>query len=154
MCVCMCVSQPELDPYDNPMVMSLREFTRHPIAKELLHNGQTFQVCMCMYMCVRVCVAIGLTEHTERRQMNWRARSRACPVAFYSPVLGCCACVCVCVCVCVSCRCSASQTTVTGGTPQRCDHASGRTHTHRCVCVCVCLCLCVCVCVCVMCPCA
>ena len=35
---------PPLDPYDNPLVMSLKEFVEHPISKELLHNGQTFQV--------------------------------------------------------------------------------------------------------------
>jgi hypothetical protein len=33
-----------LDPYDNPLALSLEEFARHPIAAELLHNGQTFQV--------------------------------------------------------------------------------------------------------------
>lgn len=36
--------RPPLDPYDNPLVMSLAEFVRHPIAEELLHNGQTYQV--------------------------------------------------------------------------------------------------------------
>jgi hypothetical protein len=36
--------QPDLDPYDNPLTMSLAEFAAHPIAAELLHNGQTFQV--------------------------------------------------------------------------------------------------------------
>ena len=35
---------PPLDPYDNPLVMSLKEFVEHPISKELLHNGQAFQV--------------------------------------------------------------------------------------------------------------
>ena len=35
---------PPLDPYDNPLVMSLKDFVEHPISKELLHNGQTFQV--------------------------------------------------------------------------------------------------------------
>ena len=35
---------PPLDPYDNPHVMSLLEFAKHPIAQELIHNGQTFQV--------------------------------------------------------------------------------------------------------------
>jgi hypothetical protein len=35
---------PPLDPYDNPIFMGLLEFTKHPIAAELLHNGQTFQV--------------------------------------------------------------------------------------------------------------
>lgn len=35
---------PYLDPYDNPMYMSLRDFARHPIATELLHNGGFFQV--------------------------------------------------------------------------------------------------------------
>ncbi|GFH33118.1 uncharacterized protein HaLaN_32440, partial [Haematococcus lacustris] len=28
---------PPLDPYNNPLVMPLHEFIRHPIAKELLH---------------------------------------------------------------------------------------------------------------------
>ena len=36
--------RPALDPYHNPLVMPLEEFVRHPIAQELLHNGQTFQV--------------------------------------------------------------------------------------------------------------
>ena len=35
-----------LDPYDNPLVMSLKEFVEHPMSKELLHNGQAFQVCV------------------------------------------------------------------------------------------------------------
>lgn len=35
---------PPLDPYDNPLVISLRDFARHPIAQELIHNGQAFQV--------------------------------------------------------------------------------------------------------------
>lgn len=35
---------PPLDPYDNPLVMSLKEFVEHPMSKELLHNGQAFQV--------------------------------------------------------------------------------------------------------------
>ncbi|PNW88282.1 hypothetical protein CHLRE_01g022600v5 [Chlamydomonas reinhardtii] len=35
---------PLLDPYDNELVMSLREFAQHPIATELLHNGAAFQV--------------------------------------------------------------------------------------------------------------
>ena len=35
---------PPLDPYDNPLVMSLKEFVEHPISQELLHNGQAFQV--------------------------------------------------------------------------------------------------------------
>ncbi|KAL6765032.1 hypothetical protein V8C86DRAFT_1223852 [Haematococcus lacustris] len=35
---------PPLDPYNNPLVMPLHEFIRHPIAKELLHNGQMMQV--------------------------------------------------------------------------------------------------------------
>eukprot|EP00198_Chlamydomonas_reinhardtii_P000192 XP_001689527.1 predicted protein [Chlamydomonas reinhardtii] len=34
---------PLLDPYDNELVMSLREFAQHPIATELLHNGAAFQ---------------------------------------------------------------------------------------------------------------
>ncbi|KAG2489337.1 hypothetical protein HYH03_012167 [Edaphochlamys debaryana] len=35
---------PLLDPYNNELVMSLKEFAEHPIATELLHNGATFQV--------------------------------------------------------------------------------------------------------------
>ena len=35
---------PPLDPYDNPLVLSLKDFVDHPIAQELLHNGQAFQV--------------------------------------------------------------------------------------------------------------
>ncbi|GFR48031.1 hypothetical protein Agub_g9863 [Astrephomene gubernaculifera] len=35
---------PLLDPYDNQLVMSLKDFAQHPIAAELLHNGATFQV--------------------------------------------------------------------------------------------------------------
>ena len=35
---------PPLPVYDNPVVMPLAEFARHPIAADLLHNGQTFQV--------------------------------------------------------------------------------------------------------------
>ena len=33
---------PTLDPYDNPLYMPLSEFVGHPIAQELLHNGQAF----------------------------------------------------------------------------------------------------------------
>ncbi|KAI8476623.1 MAG: hypothetical protein J3K34DRAFT_463899 [Monoraphidium minutum] len=33
-----------LDPYANPLFMPLREFAAHPIAAELLHNGQALQV--------------------------------------------------------------------------------------------------------------
>ena len=35
---------PPLNPYDNPIYMSLLDFIKHPISSELLHNGQTFQV--------------------------------------------------------------------------------------------------------------
>ena len=35
---------PPLDPYDNPLFMSLVDFIQHPLSKELLHNGQGFQV--------------------------------------------------------------------------------------------------------------
>jgi len=35
---------PPLDPYDNPLVLPLADFVKHPIAKDLLHNGQIFQV--------------------------------------------------------------------------------------------------------------
>lgn len=35
---------PPLDPYDNPIYMSLLDFVKDPITTELLHNGQTFQV--------------------------------------------------------------------------------------------------------------
>eukprot|EP00798_Chlamydomonas_sp_ICE-L_P026326 gene26326-17421_t len=34
---------PPLDPYDNALFMSLREFSRTAIAHELLHNGATYQ---------------------------------------------------------------------------------------------------------------
>jgi hypothetical protein len=37
-------AQPPLDPYNNDHVMSLKEFVGHPLAQELLHNGQLFQV--------------------------------------------------------------------------------------------------------------
>eukprot|EP00877_Chromochloris_zofingiensis_P003280 jgi/Chrzof1/12953/Cz07g13220.t1 len=33
-----------LNPYDNEIVMPLAEFVKHPIADELLHDGQAFQV--------------------------------------------------------------------------------------------------------------
>ncbi|KAF5843318.1 hypothetical protein DUNSADRAFT_17895 [Dunaliella salina] len=35
---------PPLNPYENDLVISLKEFVEHPIAQELLHNGQVFQV--------------------------------------------------------------------------------------------------------------
>lgn len=35
---------PRLDPYDNPLIPSLLEFARHPLARELLHDGQALQV--------------------------------------------------------------------------------------------------------------
>jgi hypothetical protein len=35
---------PPLDPYDNPLIPSLAEFARHPLARELLHEGQALQV--------------------------------------------------------------------------------------------------------------
>lgn len=35
---------PPLDPYDNPLYLSLADFAASDIAAELLHNGQTFQV--------------------------------------------------------------------------------------------------------------
>jgi hypothetical protein len=35
---------PPLDPYDNPLLPSLLEFARHPVAQELLHDGQALQV--------------------------------------------------------------------------------------------------------------
>ena len=35
---------PPLHPYNNPLVMSLSKFVQHPIAKDLLHNGQTAAV--------------------------------------------------------------------------------------------------------------
>ena len=35
---------PSLDPYDNHLVMSLKDFANHPIARELLHDGASFQV--------------------------------------------------------------------------------------------------------------
>lgn len=33
-----------LDPYNNKFVISLADFIEHPLAHELLHNGQTLQV--------------------------------------------------------------------------------------------------------------
>lgn len=33
-----------LDPYQNSLVMPLAEFIEHPLAHELIHNGQTLQV--------------------------------------------------------------------------------------------------------------
>ena len=33
-----------LDPYNNSLVMPLAEFIEHPLAKELVHNGQSLQV--------------------------------------------------------------------------------------------------------------
>ena len=33
----------DLDPYDNPLLMPLREFAAHPVAADLLHNGQAMQ---------------------------------------------------------------------------------------------------------------
>lgn len=35
---------PNLDSYNNPLVMSLEDFIRNPIATELLHNGELLQV--------------------------------------------------------------------------------------------------------------
>jgi hypothetical protein len=35
---------PPVDPYDHPAYMSLREFIAHPVAQELLHNGEALQV--------------------------------------------------------------------------------------------------------------
>lgn len=35
---------PPLDPYGGPLAMSLEEFVEHPIARELLHDGQAYQV--------------------------------------------------------------------------------------------------------------
>ena len=36
--------RPLANPYDNHHVMSLEKFIEHPLAKELLHNGQSYQV--------------------------------------------------------------------------------------------------------------
>lgn len=33
-----------IDPYDNDLVMGLREFVEHPDVNELVHNGATLQV--------------------------------------------------------------------------------------------------------------
>lgn len=33
-----------LDPYNNKFVISLADFIEHPLAHELVHNGQTLQV--------------------------------------------------------------------------------------------------------------
>ncbi len=33
-----------MDPYNNPIVMPLADFIEHPLAHELVHNGQTLQV--------------------------------------------------------------------------------------------------------------
>eukprot|EP00798_Chlamydomonas_sp_ICE-L_P001356 gene1356-32718_t len=35
---------PDIDPYDNPMVMPLAEWVKTPIAHEIVHNGQSFAV--------------------------------------------------------------------------------------------------------------
>ena len=35
---------PPLDPYDNPLLPSLRAFAEHPVSHEFLHNGASFQV--------------------------------------------------------------------------------------------------------------
>eukprot|EP00775_Hariotina_reticulata_P011842 gene11842-11986_t len=35
---------PNLDPYNNQLFMPLADFIQQPIARELLHNGETFQV--------------------------------------------------------------------------------------------------------------
>ena len=35
-----------LDPYNNSMVLPLAEFIEHPLAHELVHNGETLQVCV------------------------------------------------------------------------------------------------------------
>ncbi|KAK9841367.1 hypothetical protein WJX74_004580 [Apatococcus lobatus] len=37
-------SRPPDHPYGNKHVMSLEDFVEHPLAKELLHNGQSYQV--------------------------------------------------------------------------------------------------------------
>ena len=57
---------PPLDPYHNPLVMPLEEFARHPIAQELLHNGQTFQV----GECVEACVGDGSRRHCLRGRVG------------------------------------------------------------------------------------
>lgn len=33
-----------LDPYNNQFFISLADFVEHPLARELVHNGQTLQV--------------------------------------------------------------------------------------------------------------
>ena len=33
-----------VDPYNNKFVISLTDFIEHPLAYELVHNGQTLQV--------------------------------------------------------------------------------------------------------------
>ncbi|GBF98742.1 hypothetical protein Rsub_11291 [Raphidocelis subcapitata] len=35
---------PPLDPYNNPLTMPLAEFAAHPLAVDLVHNGEAFQV--------------------------------------------------------------------------------------------------------------
>ena len=39
-------AMPPLNPYDNHMYMPLTDYIQTPEAAELLHNGQTLQVCM------------------------------------------------------------------------------------------------------------
>lgn len=59
---------PDMDPYNNPLVMPLEEFVEHPIAQELLHDGQTFQV-------------LGITNYShwadagDMRSCAWRSGS-------------------------------------------------------------------------------
>ena len=61
---------PPLDPYDNELAMPLAEFVRHPIAAELLHDGQALQL-------------LGLTNNSlwERAGALRRCRQRDAGVA-------------------------------------------------------------------------
>lgn len=86
--------RPPLDPYDNPLVMSLAEFVRHPIAEELLHNGQTYQV----------------RGAREGGQAAAERGSSGCDVSALLPPS--------------RRRCLASPTTATGVTQRRCGGAS------------------------------
>lgn len=33
--------------HDSPIVMPLREWIEHPAVQEVIHNGETLQVCLC-----------------------------------------------------------------------------------------------------------
>eukprot|EP00201_Polytomella_parva_P018810 CAMPEP_0175071958 /NCGR_PEP_ID=MMETSP0052_2-20121109/19588_1 /TAXON_ID=51329 ORGANISM="Polytomella parva, Strain SAG 63-3" /NCGR_SAMPLE_ID=MMETSP0052_2 /ASSEMBLY_ACC=CAM_ASM_000194 /LENGTH=722 /DNA_ID=CAMNT_0016339299 /DNA_START=179 /DNA_END=2347 /DNA_ORIENTATION=+ len=69
-----------IDPYDNPLVISFAEFVRHPIAAELLHNGQTYQVLgITNYShfgeadAIRACMS---SDVDIRDALHWKAKRR------------------------------------------------------------------------------